>query len=301
MTLSPGTRLGPYEIHAAIGAGGMGEVYKAKDTHLDRTVAIKVLPPQFSADADRRARFEREAKTIAGLSHPHVCTLHDVGSTNTPQAAGGDPVLYLVMEYLAGETLADRLRKGPLPLGQALGLGAQIAAALAAAHRQGIVHRDLKPGNVMLVKAGAAWQAKLLDFGLAKLREPAGEGGAALSSIATQEPMTARGAVLGTVPYMAPEQLEGKETDARTDIFAFGCVLYEMLTGLRAFEGSTGASIITAIMSAEPAPVSSLQPVTPPALDRLARPPSRPPTRFCSPTFRTRPAIQSSISRSSRR
>ena len=268
MPLSTGARLGPYELLSAIGAGGMGEVYKARDMRLDRTAAIKVLPPHFSADPDRRARFQREAKIIAGLNHPHICTLYDVGET------GG--TTYLVMEYLEGETLAERLRKGetgaaPLSLPQVLELGAQIADALAAAHRHHIVHRDLKPGNVMLVKVGAALHAKLLDFGLAKLREPAAESGAALSSVATQEPMTARGAVLGTVPYMAPEQLEGKDTDARTDIFALGCVLYEMLTGRRAFTGQSEASVIAAILSGEPPAVSTLQPLTPPALDRLVR------------------------------
>ncbi len=231
MPLSTGARLGPYEVLSAIGAGGMGEVYKARDTRLDRIVAIKVLPAGFAADPDRRRRFEHEARAVAALDHPHICALYDVGSQDT--------VEFLVMAYLDGETLAARLRRGPLPLAQALELGAQVADALAAAHRQHIVHRDLKPGNIMLVKVGAALHAKLLDFGLAKLREPA-EPAVALSSIATQDPMTARGAVLGTVPYMAPEQLEGKETDARTDIFAFGCALYEMLTARRAFEGTRG-------------------------------------------------------------
>ena len=262
MTLSPGTRLGPYEIVGALGAGGMGEVFKARDTRLGRTVAIKVLPPGLATDPDRRRRFEHEARAVAALDHPHICALYDVGSQDT--------VEFLVMAYLDGETLAARLRRGPLPLAQALELGAQIADGLAAAHRQHIVHRDLKPGNIMLVKVGAALHAKLLDFGLAKLREPA-EPVVALSSIATQEPMTTRGAVMGTVPYMAPEQLEGKETDARTDIFALGCVLYEMLTGRRAFIGNSEASVVAAILTSDPLSVSILQPVTPPALDRLVR------------------------------
>ncbi len=189
MTLSPGTRLGPYEIQSAIGAGGMGEVYKARDTRLDRSVAIKVLPPEFSADPDRRARFEREAKTIAGLNHPHICTLHDVGDH--------DGAMFLVMEHLVGETLAQRLEKGALPLAQALAVATEIADALAAAHRQGVIHRDLKPGNVMLTKSGA----KLLDFGLAKL---AGHGeqaaAASLASVPTQtRPLTSEGAIVGTL------------------------------------------------------------------------------------------------------
>ena len=262
MPLSIGARLGPYEILSAIGAGGMGEVYKARDTRLGRDVAVKVLPAGFAADPDCRRRFEHEARAVAALDHPHICALYDVGSQDT--------VEFLVMAYLDGETLAARLRRGSLPLAQALEFGAQIADALAAAHHQHIVHRDLKPGNIMLVKVGAALHAKLLDFGLAKLREPA-EPDVALSSIATQEPMTARGAVLGTVPYMAPEQLEGKETDARTDIFALGCVLYEMLTGRRAFIGNSEASVAAAILTSDPPSVSTLQPVTPPALDRLVR------------------------------
>jgi Tol biopolymer transport system component len=258
MTLSSGTRLGPYEILAAIGAGGMGEVYKARDTRLDRTVAIKVLPPEFSADPERRARFEREAKTIAGLNHPHICTLHDVGEH--------EGSTFLVMEHLTGETLAQRLEKGPLPPERALTVATEIADALGAAHRQGILHRDLKPGNVMLTKTGA----KLLDFGLAKLKTPAPDS-PGLSSLPTQVPATAQGTILGTVPYMAPEQLEGRPTDARTDLFAFGAMLYEILTGKRAFEGTSQASVIAAIMSAEPAPVSSLRPRTPPLLDRLVK------------------------------
>jgi len=259
--LTSGTRLGPYEIQAVIGAGGMGEVYTARDTRLDRTVAIKVLPADLSADPDRRARFEREAKTIAGLNHPHICTLHDVGDH------GGS--MFLVMEHIAGETLAARLRRGPLPLEQAVTVATEIADALSAAHHQGVIHRDLKPANVMLTKAGA----KLLDFGLAKLKAPRGAaiGSLAASTAATQELATSAGTLLGTVPYMAPEQLEGKEADARSDVFAFGALLYEMLAGRRAFEGESQASIISAIMSAQPPPPSSIQPVTPRALDRLVR------------------------------
>jgi len=261
MPLSSGARLGPYEIQAAIGAGGMGEVYKARDTRLDRTVAIKVLPPEFSGDSDRRARFHREAKTIAGLTHPHICTLHDIGTQ--------DGMTYLVMEHLTGETLAERLQKSRLPLDQALTVATEIADALAAAHRQGIIHRDLKPGNVMLTKTGT----KLLDFGLAKLKGHGAEPAAAqLASMPTRSaPLTAEGAIVGTLQYMAPEQVEGKPADARTDLWALGAILYEMLTGKRAFEGTSAASLIGNIMNAEPAALATLQPLTPPALDRVVR------------------------------
>src|ERR1700737_2522430 len=212
MTLSRGSRLGPYEILAPLGAGGMGEVYKARDTRLDRTVAVKVLPQHLSSSPDVRQRFEREAKTISALSHPHICALYDVGNQ--------DGVEYLVMEYLEGETLADRLAKGPLPLEQTLRYGIEIADALDRAHRQGIVHRDLKPGNIMLTKSGV----KLLDFGLAKaVAAPDMRGN--LTSLPTQQALTQEGTILGTLQYMAPEQLEGKEADARTDIFAFGATL----------------------------------------------------------------------------
>ena len=261
MTLAPGVRLGPYEVVGQIGAGGMGEVYKARDTRLDRTVAIKILPAELSADPDRRARFEREARTIGGLNHPHICTLHDVGEH-------GDST-YLVMEHLAGETLAERLQKGRIPPDQALTVATEIADALAAAHRQGIVHRDLKPGNVMLTKAGA----KLLDFGLAKLAGHGAEPAVAqLASAATRSaPLTAEGTIVGTLHYMAPEQVEGKPADARTDLWALGSILYEMLTGTRAFEGTSAASLIGNIMNVEPASLSTLQPMTPPGLDRLVR------------------------------
>jgi len=261
MSLAAGTRLGPYEVLGLIAAGGMGEVYKARDSRLDRTVAIKVLPAELSSDPERRARFEREAKTIAGLTHPHICTLYDVGEHNGST--------YLVMEHLQGETLAGRLEKGRLPLDQALSVAREIADALAAAHRQGIIHRDLKPGNVMLTRSGA----RLLDFGLAKLKGHGAEPAAAqLASMPTRSaPLTAEGAIVGTLQYMAPEQLEGREADARTDVWALGAILYEMLTGRRAFKGESQASIISAIMSSQPPPPSSIEPVTPLAVDRVVQ------------------------------
>ena len=259
MALQVGARLGPYEIVAAIGAGGMGEVYRALDTRLDRTVAIKVLPSEFSADPDRLARFEREAKTIAGLNHPHVCGLHDVGKANGQH--------YLVMEYLEGETLAARLERKPLDVSAALALAAQVGDALDEAHGHGIVHRDLKPANIMLTGPKGA-EAKLLDFGLAKAPAAAGS----VSELATRrESLTGEGVVVGTFQYMAPEQLEGKPVDARTDIFAFGAVLYEMLTGRRAFKGESGAGLISSILTADPPPVSTLLPLAPPALDRIVQ------------------------------
>ncbi|MFN2386657.1 MAG: protein kinase [Thermoanaerobaculia bacterium] len=258
MTLSPGSRLGPYEILSPLGAGGMGEVYKARDTRLGRTVAIKILPERLSSDAELRQRFEREARTISQLSHSHICALYDVGHQD-----GTD---YLVMEYLEGQTLAERLAKGPLPLEQALRCGIEIADALDKAHRQGIVHRDLKPANVMLTKSGV----KLLDFGLAKALGPAPEA-SILTSLPTEMPLTEKGAILGTVQYMAPEQLEGKEADARTDIHALGALLYEMATGKKAFTGASQASLISSIMTAEPKPVSESQQLTPLALDRVVK------------------------------
>jgi serine/threonine protein kinase len=254
--LGAGQRLGPYEIESAIGAGGMGEVYKARDTRLDRTVAIKVLPAGCGADPARRARFEREAKAIAGLNHPHICALHDVG------AHGGS--LFLVMEHLTGETLAERLARGRLPLNDALSIGAEIADALAAAHRQGVIHRDVKPANVMLTKSGA----KLLDFGLAKLRGHGEQAVASQIGSAAAATLTSEGTIVGTLQYMAPEQLEGKPSDARTDIRALGAVLYEMVTGTRAFDGESRASVVAAIMS-EPPSVLTRRPKTPPALDRV--------------------------------
>ncbi len=238
----------------------MGEVYRARDTRLERTVAVKVLPKHLSSSSEVRQRFEREAKTISQLSHPHICAIYDVGNQ--------DGVEYLVMEFLEGETLASRLARGPLPLEQVLRFGIEIADALDRAHRQGIVHRDLKPGNVMLTKSGV----KLLDFGLAKAVAPAGPA-SALTSLPTMAGanLTQEGTILGTFQYMAPEQLEGKEADVRTDIFAFGAVLYEMATGKKAFSGASQASLIAAILEREPAPVSSVQPMTPPALDRAVK------------------------------
>ena len=259
-----GQRIGPYQLTSKIGAGGMGEVYKARDTRLDRTVAIKVLPAHLSDDPHARERFQREARAVAALNHPHICTLHDVGSLD-PSSGSGQAMDFLVMEYLDGETLAERLAKGPLPLHGALQYAIQIAGALDEAHRQGITHRDLKPANVMLTTVGT----KLLDFGLAKLR-PAVGGVVGMSAAANVSPsLTRRGTILGTLQYMAPEQLEGKPADARTDIFAFGALLYEMLTGKKAFEGASQASLISAILSSDPPPISLLQPLSPPALDRL--------------------------------
>jgi len=262
MALNPGTRLGPYEIVAPLGAGGMGEVYRAKDTRLERSVAIKVLPQHLSSSPEVRQRFEREAKTISQLSHSHICALYDVGNQ--------DGVEYLVMELLEGETLADRLGKGALPMEQTLRFGTEIADALDKAHRQGIVHRDLKPGNVMLTKSGV----KLLDFGLAKAMTPPVQS--AVTSLPTvmgseKQNLTEAGTILGTFQYMAPEQLEGREADARTDIFAFGCVLYEMATGRKAFMGASQASLISSIMKEDPAPISTTAPMTPPALERVVK------------------------------
>jgi len=259
LLLNPGAKLGPYEITGAVGAGGMGEVYRARDTRLNRIVAIKVLPPHLADKPELRERFEREARTIASLNHPHICVLHDIGHQD-----GTD---FLVLEYLEGETLAERLKKGPLPLAQVLRFAIEIADALDKAHRKGITHRDLKPGNVMLTKSGT----KLLDFGLAKLgRQTDAPANISLSKLPTaNDPVTAEGTILGTLQYMAPEQLEGRETDARTDIFAFGVVVYEMATGKKAFEGKSQASVIGAILKDDPPPMSSLQPMTPPALDRV--------------------------------
>lgn len=256
MVLTAGTKLGPYEIQSPLGAGGMGEVYRAHDTRLGRDVAIKVLPSHLGSDPDLKARFEREAKAISALSHPHICHLYDIGSQD-----GTD---YLVMELLEGETLADRLKKGPLPLKHALQYGAEIAQALEIAHGNGIVHRDLKPGNIMLTKSGA----KLLDFGLAK---PAPNVATMASgSIATMsKPLTMEGTIVGTFQYMAPEQVQGREADARSDLFALGAVLYEMMTGKRAFTGKSQISVMSAVLEKEPEPVSTIQPLVPPALDHV--------------------------------
>ena len=259
MPLAAGTRLGPYEILGPLGAGGMGEVYRALDTRLDRSVAIKILPEHLAAAPDIRARFEREAKAVSSLNHPNICTLHDVGHQ------GG--VDFLVMELLEGETLAARIERGPLPPAELLKVAIQITDALVKAHRQGLVHRDLKPANVMVTKSGA----KLLDFGLAR---PVGMGATpgGLSQTPTlSRALTAEGTIVGTFQYMAPEQLEGAEADARSDLWALGLTLYEMATGQRAFGGRTQASLISSIMKDEPRPIAELQPISPPGLDRLIR------------------------------
>ena len=250
-----GTKLGAFDILGLLGEGGMGQVYKARDTRLNRTVAIKVLPSHFSNNPEMKARFDREAQTIAGLNHPNICVLYDVGHQD-----GTD---YLVMEYLEGQTLAQRLEKGALPLDEALKIAIELADALDKAHRQGVVHRDLKPGNVMLTKSGA----KLLDFGLAKLRQETQPS--TLSALPTNADVTAKGTILGTLQYMAPEQLEDGQVDTRTDIFAFGSVLYEIVTGRKAFQGKSQMSVIGAILKDTPPPVSMLQPVAPALLDRI--------------------------------
>src|SRR6266567_8611408 len=264
MSLAAGTKLGPYEIQTPLGAGGMGEVYRALDSRLDRMVAIKILPEHLSQSPEAKQRFDREARAISSLNHPNICTLHDVGHQN-----GTD---YLVMEFLEGETIADRLTKGPLPIAQLLKCGADICEGLDRAHRSGVVHRDLKPGNIMLTKSGA----KLMDFGLAK-GVPA--MAAVSSSSMTMEmtsplashPLTSQGFVVGTFQYMSPEQVEGKEADARSDIFALGSVLCEMATGKRAFEGKSNLSVASAILEKEPEPITTLQPLAPPALDHVVR------------------------------
>ncbi len=253
-----GAQFGPYRLESRIGGGGMGEVYRARDTRLGRIVAIKVLVSHVAVDGPARDRFEREARVIAGLNHPHICMLHDVG---THAAAGHAPVPYLVMEYLNGETLADRLAKSALAVEDALDCAIQIASALDTAHRAAIVHRDLKPRNVMLTSAGT----KLLDFGLAKATTPLAVG----ASLTPDSDLTTPGTIVGTLHYMAPEQLEGLPTDARTDVFAFGCLLYEMLSGKRAFQGRSGASLMTAIMAQEPPPLRELVPSIPSGVEAL--------------------------------
>jgi Tol biopolymer transport system component/predicted Ser/Thr protein kinase len=251
-----GTMLGPYEVLSLLGAGGMGEVYRARDTRLDRVVAIKVVRPEFAGGGELRMRFEREARAVSHLSHPNICALYDIGNQNGSE--------YLVMEYIEGETLADRIRRGPLPLTQVLRYGAQIADALHHAHRAGITHRDLKPGNVMLTGSGA----KLLDFGLAKFAEPAHIFSDA-SAPETVRPLTAEGKIVGTFQYMSPEQLHGSAVDARSDIFALGVLLYEMTTGQRPFPATSSATLVAAIVSGDPVPLRSLQPAAPPALERI--------------------------------
>src|SRR5262245_786310 len=255
--LEAGFRLGPYEILAALGAGGMGEVYRAKDTRLDRIVALKVLPPSLASDPQFRERFDREARAISALEHPHICALYDVGEVPA-DSSSAEPIRFLVIQYLEGETLESKLAKAALPISEAMTIAIQIADALATAHRAGVVHRDLKPGNIMVTKSGA----KLLDFGLAKMSTPAiAVTGTMLPT--TPAAVTAQGTILGTFQYMAPEQIEGLEADTRTDIFAFGAVLYEMLTGKHAFEGKSRASLIGAILKDEPPPVSQVQPLAP--------------------------------------
>ena len=269
MPLTSGTKLGPYEIQSQLGAGGMGEVYRARDTRLDRIVAVKVLASHLSSSPELKQRMEREARAISSLNHPHICHLYDIGSQD-----GTD---YLVMEFLEGETLAERLRRGALPLTEVLKIGITVAEALAVAHRQGIVHRDLKPGNIMLTRSGA----RLMDFGLAKSAHSGVSGAATsppllsaartLSEASPMSPLTTAGAVVGTIQYMSPEQVEGREIDGRSDIFSFGAVLYEMVTGRRAFEGKSQLSVASSILEKEPEPISTLNPMSPPALDRTIR------------------------------
>ena len=263
MTLSSGTKLGPYEIQTPLGAGGMGEVYSARDARLDRTVAIKILPAHLSDNPEAKQRFDREARAISSLNHPNICTLYDVGHQ--------DGIDYLVMEFLEGQTLADRLMKGALPPAEVLKYGIEICEGLERAHRSGVLHRDLKPSNIMLTKTGA----KLMDFGLAKAvaaeKPPSSGLTATLMSPGGSHPLTAQGTVVGTFQYMSPEQVEGKEAEVRGDIFALGAVLYEMATGKRAFTGKSQASIVAAILASEPQPISVVQPMAPPALDRVVK------------------------------
>ena len=296
MSLERGTRLGPYQITGLIGSGGMGEVYRAHDTRLGRDVAVKVLPDSMAGDPDRQARFEREARTVASLNHPHICAIYDVGRH---RIGDGEPIEFLVMELVDGETLAARLARGgarsspsagladptptprkipstapiasatarggrpgrPLSLDETLRIGAQLADALAAAHRAGIVHRDLKPANVMITKSGI----KVLDFGLAKLHEPA----AAVDYVTATAPLTDAGVVMGTMPYMAPEQVQGHEVDARADLFALGAILHEMVTGERAFAADSQAGLIAALLDQHPRPISAIVPSAPRALERV--------------------------------
>jgi eukaryotic-like serine/threonine-protein kinase len=276
LSIQTGSRLGPYEVVSRIGAGGMGEVWRARDTRLERDVAIKVLPAEFSDNVQLKLRFEREARTISQLNHPNICVVHDVGEAVVAGRAGvaSSSLAYLVMELLEGETLADRLARGPLPLAEVLKYGAQIAEALDRAHRAGIVHRDLKPGNVILTKSGA----KLLDFGLAKsgavigIRTPP-SAPMPVADEATayrrDQPLTQEGTIVGTFQYMAPEQLEGGAADHRSDLFALGCVLYEMTTGQRTFDGKTKTSLIAQIVGGEPRSIRELQPLTPAALEHV--------------------------------
>jgi serine/threonine protein kinase/Tol biopolymer transport system component len=267
MALAVGSHLGPYEILAEAGVGGMGVVYRARDTRLDRTVAIKILPEQLSSTPDLKQRFEREARAISSFQHPNICTLYDIGTENGAQ--------FIVMEFLEGETLSQRIERGPIALKELVRIGSEVADALDKAHKQGIVHRDLKPGNVMLTKSGA----KLLDFGLAKPLAMATPSAASTKqapsfsavTMTAVSPITQVGTIVGTVQYMSPEQIEGKDADARSDIFALGCVLYEMATGKRAFEGKSNLSIASAILEKDPEPITTVQPLAPPALDHVIR------------------------------
>jgi serine/threonine protein kinase len=268
MPIASGTKLGPYEIQSELGAGGMGEVYRARDTRLDRQVAIKVLAAHLSSSPELKQRMEREARAISSLNHPHICQLYDIGSQD-----GTD---YLVMELLEGETVAERIRKGALPLNEVLKVGAEVAAALDFAHRAGIVHRDLKPANIMLTKSGA----KLMDFGLAKpFGMTASASGAApsftavatMTGLSPASPLTTAGSIVGTIQYMSPEQIEGKEADARSDIFALGAVLYEMVTGKRAFEGKSQISVASSILEKDPEPIAVVKPASPPAFDHVVK------------------------------
>src|SRR6202043_233463 len=269
MALTSGTKLGPYEIESPLGAGGMGEVYRARDTRLDRTVAIKVLASHLSSSPELKQRMEREARAISSLNHPHICHLYDIGSQ--------DGIDYLAMEFLEGETLAQRLGKGAMPLNEVFKVGIAVAEALAVAHRNGIVHRDLKPGNIMLTQSGA----KLMDFGLAKplglqaaasgsgTAPPSFTAAATLSGPTPLSPLTTAGSIVGTIQYMSPEQIEGKEADARSDIFAFGAVLYEMVAGKRPFAGKSQISLASSILEKDPDPISSVKPETPSGLEHL--------------------------------
>ena len=263
MALAIGTKIGPYEIQSPLGAGGMGEVYRARDTRLEPTVAIKILASHLSPDSQAKQRFEREARVISSLNHPNIYHLYDIGKQ--------DGVDFLVMEFLEGETLGDRLKKGPLPWQPMLKYALEICEGLEKAHRSGVVHRDLKPANIMLTKAGA----KLMDFGLAKAVEQVNSPSSALTATMAaanaSQPLTAQGMVVGTFQYISPEQLEGKEADPRSDVFALGAVLYEMATGKRAFEGKTTASVIAAVLERDPPPISAVQPSSPSSLDRVVK------------------------------
>jgi eukaryotic-like serine/threonine-protein kinase len=259
MALAPGTRLGPYEIQSPLGAGGMGEVYRARDTRLERSVAVKILPSHLSHNPEAKRRFDREARSISSLNHPNICTLYDVGQH--------DGIDFLVMEFLEGQTLADRLMKGPMPPENVLRYGVEICEGLEKAHRSGVVHRDLKPGNIMLTKSGA----KLMDFGLAKETMSPSLDASALTTVASEQPLTQKGTIVGTFQYMSPEQLQGHEADARSDIFALGAVLYEMITGKRAFPGKSQISVALTILETNPEPITASQPLTPLILDHLVR------------------------------